>query len=162
MLRGMDRLGALVRSTRERKGMRAADLAYRIGKDPSYVSKLERDLMKEIPDPATIHALAEVLGIAEPRLLEAIGYVVAEPTPEPLPADSVRAEVMALVPGMTERRARALLALIRYFEDEDEDANLSDPPVGGDAIGGSGGRGLGFRMAVHPTAVPAGVGNGLA
>lgn len=87
----MDTIGPLVRQARERKGIRAADLAYQIGKDPSYLSKLERDLLKEIPEPSVILALSRALDIPERQLLRALGYLSSEPVVRPTyPSDEVR------------------------------------------------------------------------
>lgn len=88
----MKDLGRIVRRERERRGMRGLDLAVAIGRDPSYVSRLERGTLKEIPAPDTLHALGQTLAISDARLLAALGYVTtesaetADPTPDPLAA----------------------------------------------------------------------------
>jgi transcriptional regulator with XRE-family HTH domain len=78
----MDELAALVKKARLGKGMRGIDLAAAIGKDPSYVTKLERTTLKEIPPPETVRALAEALGLSEARLVRAIGYRVGDVAPQ--------------------------------------------------------------------------------
>jgi transcriptional regulator with XRE-family HTH domain len=107
LLSTMETLGPLVRTTRLRKGIRATDLAYQIGKDPSYLSKLERDLLKETPSPETIHALAEALGLSSDRLLKAMGYAIGEPA-EPAPDDPLA----ALIATFTPRQREMLLTLL--------------------------------------------------
>lgn len=74
LLATMQTLGPLIRTTRERRGIRAVDLAYRVGKDPSWLSKIERDLLKEVPEPEQMAALSAELGIPVVALLRARGY----------------------------------------------------------------------------------------
>jgi transcriptional regulator with XRE-family HTH domain len=75
----METLGPLVRRTRENKGIRAVDLAYYIGKVPSYLSRLERDLLKELPSPSVLTALARHLDIPEVHLLRTLGFLTDLP-----------------------------------------------------------------------------------
>jgi transcriptional regulator with XRE-family HTH domain len=86
----MDTFGSLVRATRERKGIRAADLAYQIGKDPSYLSKLERDILKDIPPPDVLAGLERELGLPQIALLRALGYGIPTGPVPAYPADEVR------------------------------------------------------------------------
>lgn len=83
----MEALAIAVKRARLAKGMRGIDLAQAIGKDPSYVTKLEHGTLKEIPDPATLAALSDALGIAEPSLLELIGYRVRAANGAPVITD---------------------------------------------------------------------------
>lgn len=126
----MGTLGPLVRKTREHKGIRAADLAFQIGKDPSYVSKLERDILKEIPDPGTLRLLSDALGIAELRLLEAIGYRVTEDLPDALPYDSERATVIALAPTLREPEAFVIRATIQAIVKSREAGQVTEQEDG--------------------------------
>ena len=85
---GMEQLARAVRQARLAKGMRGIDLAQRIGKDPSYVTKLEHGTLKEVPDPATLRALADAIGLGEPILLELIGYRVRAEADAPAIVDA--------------------------------------------------------------------------
>jgi transcriptional regulator with XRE-family HTH domain len=87
-MHNMETLGPLVRMTRERKGIRAADLAYHIGKDPSYLSRLERDLLKDLPTPDVLVALARELDIPETRLLRALGFLQGDQPLRPTYGDT--------------------------------------------------------------------------
>lgn len=123
----VETLGPLVRATREHKGIRAADLAYRIGKDPSFLSKLERDLLKEIPEPAVLHALADALGIPEPRLLEALGYRVREePVAPPRVGPDRAALIDAIERELTESDARVLMVTANALVDERDARTVRD------------------------------------
>jgi transcriptional regulator with XRE-family HTH domain len=117
----MKELGAIVKRERLRRGMRGIDLAYAIGKDPGYVTRMEHGTLKEIPDPAVIHALGQALGVSDARLLRAIGYPAVESTEpaEPAPDDPLA----ALVATFTPRQREMLLSLLdqanaRALEDE--------------------------------------------
>jgi transcriptional regulator with XRE-family HTH domain len=118
----MQELAALVKRGRRRREMRGMDLASAIGKDPAYVSRLEHGMLREIPEPETIRALAEALGIDETRLVAAIGYrvVTEEASGQPFPLGSIHAEVVRLLHGLNEEQA---LQMARYA------IFLKDPPL---------------------------------
>lgn len=59
--------------------MRGMDLAYAIGKDPGYVTRMEHGTLKEIPPPETVKALSAALDLSETAIIEAIGYARPEP-----------------------------------------------------------------------------------
>jgi transcriptional regulator with XRE-family HTH domain len=109
----METLGEMIRTRREARGVRAADLAYQIGKDPSYLSKLERNLMKEVPDPAVVSAISAALGIPVVALLRAIGYAIPDGEGSAV-TDFRLQEIVEAWPAMTpeaQRHVHSLLAV---------------------------------------------------
>lgn len=68
-------LGAFVRSMRMERRMTQEDLAYAIGREQEYISRLERGLVKEpFPPPEEAQALARALGVTIGQMLDAAGY----------------------------------------------------------------------------------------
>jgi len=122
----MDALGTIVRRARLAKGLLGWQLAAAIGKNASFVTKLEHGEVKEVPPPRVLHALAEALDLSEADLLVAIGYVVHD-EPAPVPVDSDHAAVIAAVPRLTARQARLLRVVIQEFDLEEEERMLDDP-----------------------------------
>lgn len=115
---GMDTLGALVKRARLGKGMRGGDLGAAIGKDASYVSKIERGTMKDIPPPEIVRALSDALGVPEARLVRAIGYRTSEGEAPPFDFDSEKAAVLEILEGLDEREARTLRRMAEIIVDE--------------------------------------------
>lgn len=119
----MNNMHQLVSDARERRGYRTqGDLAAVIGRDVSYVSRLERGLLKEIPQPEMMDALARALGVTVAELLDAAGYDVL-PHDEPsdvitIRRDDPRADLLSLLEGETDegvRRAADLINAIRMY-----------------------------------------------
>ena len=54
-------IGKKIVEARKRKGIRAFDLAERIGKSPAVMSAIENDALKGGPDPETVIRIADVL-----------------------------------------------------------------------------------------------------
>lgn len=73
---GMRLFGELVRRARERQGLRGEDLAAKIGRAPSWVSRLELGGSANPPDPHMFGVLSDVLGLQRAEMLEALGYLV--------------------------------------------------------------------------------------
>lgn len=95
---GMKEFGKLVQHARDAKGMKSYELADAIGKQRSYMSRLEGGDIKETPPPETVRAICRVLGISMRSLVEALGYLDPEEM-EPgiayeVPAGSVRADLL--------------------------------------------------------------------
>lgn len=113
----MQVLGDVIRRGREQRGWNQRDLAGRLGWDNSRLSRIERGAMKELPTPEDMHALADVLGVPEARLLEAAGYRVADDDPPgdtlTLPAADPRAELVALLAGAPDDAVRTITATVR-------------------------------------------------
>lgn len=63
----MHRFGSNIRRLRKEKGLTQAELAKRIGKDSSYISKLENDETKGNLD--TLSDIAQALGVSLHDLL---------------------------------------------------------------------------------------------
>jgi transcriptional regulator with XRE-family HTH domain len=103
----MHDLPTLVRTTRERRGIRTqGELAERIGRDTSFVSRLERGAMRELPPPDVVNAMAEALGITVSSILDAAGYDVDMPS-----------DVEFLTVASTDPRAR-ILEIMQGLPDE--------------------------------------------
>ena len=73
---GMERLGALIATARERSGLKGYELARRLGKQPSYVSRLEGGGMKTLPPPEELHRIGQAIGLSVDEMLRAAGYDV--------------------------------------------------------------------------------------
>ena len=58
--------------------MRAYDLASRLGKQPSYVTRLETGVTKTLPPPEELDAIARELHLSVSEMLEAAGYRIVE------------------------------------------------------------------------------------
>lgn len=75
----MKEMGKLVKDGRKAHGYRTIKaFADEIGKDPSWVSKLERGLLKEMPPPEEINRLSELVGVPVFDLLRGAGYRLME------------------------------------------------------------------------------------
>lgn len=79
---GMQTLGELVRAARQAKGWNQRQLSDALGRDTSYVSRLETDQAKETPTPESLDVLRRVLGLSNTRMLEALGYLKGPSEPE--------------------------------------------------------------------------------
>lgn len=77
-IHGMNKMGLLIRSARERKGWNQKQLADKIGKDSSYVSRLETGRTKETPPAEDLGSLSDVLGVTVLDMLTAAGYQLQE------------------------------------------------------------------------------------
>lgn len=107
----METLAKAVRGARLAQGMRGIDLAQALGKDPSYVTKLEHGTLKEIPDPATLGKLSAALGIPEPDLLALIGFRVRERA-DPVVSDHRLREIVAAWPRLDDGLKSSLAKLM--------------------------------------------------
>lgn len=90
----MREFGEFIRSTRERKNIRAYDLAYALGQNPSWMSRLESGGMTHPPSPTVMDALSKSLEVPMPELFAAMGYPMDEsetPVSDPLGASIARA-----------------------------------------------------------------------
>ena len=86
----MNELGELIRIARERsKFATQRDFADAIQKDPSWVSRLERGLIKETPTPQDMNHLAQALLISQSDMLKAAGYDLGDQGSDPR-SDAVR------------------------------------------------------------------------
>lgn len=67
--------GELVREARTRMGLSAYELAARIDRQPSFVSRLENGQNAYPPEPALLLSLTKVLGLSRKQMLIAMGYL---------------------------------------------------------------------------------------
>lgn len=70
----MDRYGELIRATRTRLGMGSVELAQKLGRHQSFVSRIETGAIKETPQPEVLRAIAAALDLPMSVQLEALGY----------------------------------------------------------------------------------------
>ena len=64
MLDCMNDLGELIKNARERRGYSSqAALARELDRDQSFVSRLERGAVKELPTPEVLQQVGDVLGL---------------------------------------------------------------------------------------------------
>lgn len=89
----MNKLGTYIQQLRSEAGYSTQKaLADVIGKDPSWVSRLERGVGKETPPPEDIELLASALHVTQQDLLLAAGYQLdVAPSPDKPVIRSIRA-----------------------------------------------------------------------
>lgn len=94
----MERLGRFIAEKRVAAGLRGDELAYRIGRAPSWVSRMETGGQRTLPDPDVMRALANELRVTMPDLLEAAGYLQPGERPQalvnPFHRDDIRFRVV--------------------------------------------------------------------
>jgi transcriptional regulator with XRE-family HTH domain len=102
--------GALLRQTREVRGLSAIDAARAAGISPAYLSKLENDAVKR-PSPHVLHQLSEALSVPYSELMRLSGYKVpGESTGTP--ASTVGA---ALFADLTDDEREELLEYLAWY-----------------------------------------------
>lgn len=116
-------MGALIRSAREHTGLRGYELAARIGKQPSYVSRLEQGEIKVLPPPEELAAIADVVGVTVLDLIDAAGYDVREPDASNL--REAERNLLAAVAGLEDADIGIVMRLARDLHDMRHP--LSDP-----------------------------------
>lgn len=104
----MSGLGDLVRHARDRQGWSQGELGVRIGRDGSYISRLETGRMKETPTPEDLRGLARHLGVTVPAMLAAAGYDVDDDCDD----DVVLELCQRLAPNLRDLDEDAEVALI--------------------------------------------------
>ena len=115
-------LGRYVHQRRTALGLRSEDVAAAIGRNQSWVSRLETGDSKVFPDPEDLHALAVVLQVTPRELLEADGYLSAESRGEhvlvnPFGVDDPRWAVVEALKRhpLTSEQSQAVQALLPFF-----------------------------------------------
>ena len=116
---GMKEFGKLVREAREQLGMRSYELADAIGKQRSYVSRLEAGELKETPPPDDLRRIRRTLNVSMRSLLVSLGYVDAD-EPEPgiaymIREDDPRADLLALTEGLSSQDVEAITGAMSFF-----------------------------------------------
>jgi transcriptional regulator with XRE-family HTH domain len=102
----MKRLGQTVEDAMNARGMAGYELASRIGRQPSWVSRFLNGGVANLPDVDTLERIGHAVGIRMPAMLEAAGYL----KPELMDAgdvitvrrDDPRAKLLSAVAGMTD------------------------------------------------------------
>lgn len=77
----MNDLGRFIQEKRLARGMRSESLASAIGRSQSWVSRVETGMMKTLPEPEALAAIAKALGVTVAELLDAAGYKVTDDPP---------------------------------------------------------------------------------
>lgn len=128
--------GDLVREARLRHGLSAYELAARIKRQPSFLSRLENGQNANPPEPAVLKALTNVLGLSRKQMLISMGYLdESDIAPSSgfnvddyfEPADSRRALisfVMALDPDEDDDVIEVLEGLVQFALGRQESANM--------------------------------------
>jgi transcriptional regulator with XRE-family HTH domain len=118
-------LGGLVRAAMEARRLKGYQLADRIGKGGSFVSKLINDEIKETLPVADMMAIERELGIPQVAMLRALGYAIPEANDTTaLPFGSERATLVALMSEITEEEARVLWKTARILQEERQARDL--------------------------------------
>lgn len=118
-LRSMESFGKLVRRARLAKGMKGADLGSAVGRDGSYISRIENGEQKETPPPDVMAALSSMLDVPEERLLRAWGYLKDSGAPPP-GVSAERAALRDLLDDVPESAFPALRETIRWARDANQ------------------------------------------
>jgi len=121
---GMKEFGELVRITRERKNIRAYDLAYAIKQNPSWVSRLESGMITHPPSPSVMSGLAEFLGISEMEMFAAMGYRPSQN--ESTDSDPTGASIARAVEGWTPRQKKLLWQYIEAVSTALDESDAGD------------------------------------
>lgn len=74
----MQALGRRVEDAMKTRGMAAYELAAKIGRQPSWVSRFLNGGMANLPDADTLQRIGEAVGLRMPAMLEAAGYLMPE------------------------------------------------------------------------------------
>lgn len=114
----MTEFAALVKQERERQGIRAYDLAFKLEQTPSWVSRLESGDMANPPTPTLMAKLSEELGLSERRMLRSLGYLSTETeTPEDTidMFDPLDQQLVRLMPLLGDRDKEALLSYAQFL-----------------------------------------------
>lgn len=74
-------LGEIVRNRRLALGITQEELAYAVGREQSWVSHIERDKYKSLPEPELFAALARALRMSQADILRRMGYLSDEAEP---------------------------------------------------------------------------------
>lgn len=94
----MEKLGRFVAERRQRLDLRGDELAYRIGRAPSWLSRLENGGMKSLPEPDILRTLATELGVTMSDLLQVAGYLTSaerqQVNENPFPPSDIRYRVV--------------------------------------------------------------------
>ena len=103
-------IGAVLRRSREVRGLSSIETARGADISPAYLSKLENDAVKR-PSPGVLHRLGEVLGVPYAELMALVGYRV--PGVES-PPDTARLGA-ALFADLTDDEREELLEYLAWY-----------------------------------------------
>ncbi len=119
----MKELGNLISRTRERAGFRTQKaFADAWGKDPSFVSKVENGLAKEMLPPNDVHLLHDLLGLPVADIVSAAGYRIDPESDDVLTGSQELAQEVCQIAGMVDwdsGRMRVVNAILNAWMDED-------------------------------------------
>lgn len=125
---GMERLGALIEAARERSGLKGYEVARRLGKQPSYVSRLENGDTKTLPPPHELRQIGQAIDLSVEEMLRAAGYI-----DDDAPDDAAERVIDELRPLMREiawsrSRVNLLRAALEHYRDTDHPQPEPDRP----------------------------------
>lgn len=100
-----DVIQQVIKDVRKQTGWTQAQLAQKLGKDPSWVSRWEKGIPKEMPPPEDFRAICLISGVSMRTLIERIGYLDSEEL-EPgvsyvLRSDDPRSRLLDMLAGLS-------------------------------------------------------------
>lgn len=128
----MNRLAELVTRQRERLGLRGYELASALGKQPSFITRLEDGQVKRLPSPEEVAIMANVLRVSVAEIVEAAGYDIRPDSEHDDPDIAEIAEHARLVDWQTDpSRLPVIHAILRTWSEFDRNSLrrvAEDPP----------------------------------
>jgi transcriptional regulator with XRE-family HTH domain len=112
---GTQTYGALLRRKREDRGLNQDEVGDRIGRDKSYVSRMENGRGMVMPDPQVLRDFGQALGLTMEEQLTALGYLDDPSARGPaytVAPDDPRADLLDLVAGLPAEDIRAAIRLL--------------------------------------------------
>lgn len=110
-----DVIQQVIKDVRRQNGWTQAQLAQKLGKDPSWVSRWEKGIPKEMPPPEDFRAICLISGVPMRTLIERIGYLDPEET-EPgiayaIQGGTVRATLLDVLDGASDADVQTIVAI---------------------------------------------------
>lgn len=112
-----ERFGALIRETREKRGLQSKELADRIGVSSTVMSYIETARTKSMPEPELLVRLEAALSLPRVRMLEAMGYLDPPSRSDEIciPASDPRARLLKLVEGYDDAGVAAIIQVVEVM-----------------------------------------------
>jgi transcriptional regulator with XRE-family HTH domain len=111
-------LGTLIRTARQRRGWTQEQLADRIGVQKSYVSQWETGARKWPQE--YIRPIADLLGLSQVDMAVAAGLIDPPQEAPPQPNDPIVAELIELIPYLSDEAIEVVRQLAAYGRSEQE------------------------------------------
>lgn len=115
------KFGELIKRKRARAGVKTLDLAYRIGRQQSFISKVESGDIKETPPPSVLAGFEREIGASVMEQLQAMGYRVFCEDGFPYIYEPMVREIAVAVTGLTGSQRDAIWQIVKLLQ-RDESA----------------------------------------